>query len=113
MLSSYRELHAEELWFVVVPVLVVVVVVMDCTMVNESFRNYSHCPPKKRPLAFYNTTPDYGELQDILCHRNQKIILVCLLLQSSSGICNRCALNKKFNLSLWLLVRFLVGFLFM
>ncbi|KAG7158567.1 zinc finger protein SNAI2-like [Homarus americanus] len=34
---------------------------MDCTMAYlDSLRNYSHCPPKKRPLAFYNVQDDDG-----------------------------------------------------
>lgn len=31
-------------------------------MVQDTARNYSHCPPKKRPLAFYSAqTDDHGE----------------------------------------------------
>ncbi|XP_045114849.1 protein snail homolog Sna-like [Portunus trituberculatus] len=37
---------------------------MDCTMAHETLRNYSHCPPKKRPLAFYSAqTEDHDDEQ--------------------------------------------------
>lgn len=36
---------------------------MEYTMVQDTARDYSHCPPKKRPLAFYNVQADeHGEL---------------------------------------------------
>ena len=31
-------------------------------MAHDTLRNYSHCPPKKRPLAFYSVqADDHGE----------------------------------------------------
>lgn len=44
---------------------------MECAMVQDNARNYAHCPPKKRPLAFYSAqADDHGKCAMITLSRS-------------------------------------------
>lgn len=67
-------------------------------MAHDTLRNYSHCPPKKRPLAFYSAqADDHGECaaERRSCSRKVRDASCCVRLLVMDYL--RCVAVNKFS----------------